>query len=213
MATPAASAEASTPRNFTFSCTAGVEPSQYPVFRSVIVCPDTDSAVQTIPAIAITKNIPAGAAQPEPQQHHDEMMIVSIVIPDTGLRAMVAMALAATEAKKNEKTNVSTRPTTMTDGEPEMLVKNTATASGAQHHAEQDGDERDVAVRALEGVGALGPQRKALNAIENEPATTRRDLMMPKMPGGGDGADADEPHVAAEDLRGASCRRSAPFPG
>jgi hypothetical protein len=37
----------------------------------------------------------------------EEMMMVSMVIPDTGLRAVVAMALAATEAKKNEKTSVS----------------------------------------------------------------------------------------------------------
>ena len=36
------------------------------------------------------------------------MMIVSIVMPETGLRAVVAMALAATDVKKNEKTSVRT---------------------------------------------------------------------------------------------------------
>ena len=45
------------------------------------------------------------------------------------------------------------------------------------------------------------PWRNARSAIANEPPTTRSDLMMPKMPGGRDGADADEAHVAAEDLR------------
>jgi len=38
------------------------------------------------------------------------MMAVSMVMPDTGLRAVVAMALAATEVKKNEKSSVSSRP-------------------------------------------------------------------------------------------------------
>ena len=36
-------------------------------------------------------------------------MMVSIVIPETGLRAVVAMALAATEVKKNEKSSVSSQ--------------------------------------------------------------------------------------------------------
>ena len=36
------------------------------------------------------------------------MMIVSIVMPETGLRAIVAIALAATDVKKNENTSVST---------------------------------------------------------------------------------------------------------
>ena len=36
--------------------------------------------------------------------------MVSIVMPETGLRAVVAMALAATEAKKKEKTSVNAVP-------------------------------------------------------------------------------------------------------
>ena len=35
------------------------------------------------------------------------MMMVSMVMPETGLRAMVAMALAATEAKKKQKKSVN----------------------------------------------------------------------------------------------------------
>ena len=42
------------------------------------------------------------------------MMMVSMVMPETGLRAVVAMALAATEVKKNEKSSVSARPATTT---------------------------------------------------------------------------------------------------
>jgi hypothetical protein len=38
------------------------------------------------------------------------MMIVSMVMPETGLRAVVAIALAATDVKKKEKTSVSRRP-------------------------------------------------------------------------------------------------------
>ena len=75
-----------------------------------MVCPDTESAVHTMPAMAITKNIPVGPSRPNRSSTTDEKMIVSIVMPDTGLRATVAMALAATDAKKNENTSVSARP-------------------------------------------------------------------------------------------------------
>ena len=60
-----------------------------------MVCPDTESAVHTIPAMAITKNMPVGPSRPKRSRTTDEKMIVSIVIPDTGLRATVAMAFAA----------------------------------------------------------------------------------------------------------------------
>ena len=95
----------------------------------MIVCPDTESAVQTMPAIAITKNIPVGPDSPNRSSTTDEMMIVSIVMPDTGLRAVVAMALAATDVKKNEKTSVSASPAAMIAGEPERLRRNAPTAS------------------------------------------------------------------------------------
>src|ERR1039457_5484105 len=103
-------AAAMTPINFTFSCAEGVELSQYPVLRSVMACPDTDSAVHTMPAIAITKNMPVVPDSPNLSSTAQEIIIVSIVIPETGLRAVVAMALAATDVKKNEKTIVSASP-------------------------------------------------------------------------------------------------------
>src|ERR1035438_462234 len=76
-----------------------------------MVWPETDKAVHTMPAIAITKNMPAVPDMPNRSNTTDEIMTVSIVIPDTGLRAVVAIAFAATEAKKNEKRRVSTKPT------------------------------------------------------------------------------------------------------
>ena len=97
-------AAAITPRNFTFSCAAGVEPIQYPVFKSVIAWPETDSAVHTMPAIAITKNMPVVPETPNRNSTTDEMMMVSMVMPETGLRAVVAIAFAATEVKKKENT-------------------------------------------------------------------------------------------------------------
>ena len=63
-----------------------------------------------MPAIAITKNIPAVPENPNRSSTADEKMTVSIVIPETGLRAVVAIAFAATEVKKNEKTSISARP-------------------------------------------------------------------------------------------------------
>jgi len=56
-------------------------------------------------------------------------MMVSIVIPDTGLRTVVAMALAATLVKKNEKTNASMTPIRTTMGSRERLPNITPTAS------------------------------------------------------------------------------------
>ena len=79
----------------------------------MIVCPDTDSAVHTMPAMAITKNMPASPLIPNRSSTTDEMMTVSIVMPDTGLRAIVAMAVAATEVKKKENTSVSIRASAM----------------------------------------------------------------------------------------------------
>ena len=74
-----------------------------------MVCPDTDRAVHTMPAIAMTKNIPVGPDRPNCNSTTEEMMMVSMVMPETGLRAMVAMAFAATEVKK--KANTASGPT------------------------------------------------------------------------------------------------------
>ena len=58
-----------------------------------MVWPDTDSAVQTMPAMAMTKNMPVVPDRPNCSRTTDEMMIVSMVMPETGLRAVVAMAV------------------------------------------------------------------------------------------------------------------------
>ena len=75
--------------------------------------PETESAVHTIPASAITKNMPVVPETPKRSSTMEEMMMVSMVIPDTGLRAVVAMALAATEVKKKENNSARATPVIM----------------------------------------------------------------------------------------------------
>ena len=66
--------------------------------------------MHTMPAIAITKNIPVVPESPNFKSTTEEIITVSMVMPDAGLFAVVAMAFAATDAKKKANTNVSTRP-------------------------------------------------------------------------------------------------------
>src|ERR1035438_381893 len=94
-----------------------------------MACPETDRAVQTMPAMAITKNMPAVPDRPKRKSTVEEMMMVSIVMPETGLRAVVAIALAATEVKKNEKTSVSTRPAATTARETGKCPRKAGTAN------------------------------------------------------------------------------------
>ena len=144
-----------------------------------MVCPETDSAVQIIPAMAITKNIPDAPDSPNRSSTTDEMMIVSMVIPDTGLRAVVAMALAATEAKKNEKTSVSATPAATTAHELESCAKKTATPSVLSTTPSRMAiTEMSRSVRSR----LPSPCRKALMAMPNDPATTRSDFTMPNIP-------------------------------
>ena len=76
--------------------------------------PEIASAVLTIPAIAITKNMPLVPDTPKRRRITDETMIVSMVMPEIGLRAVVAIAFAATEVKKKEKRSVRPMPTRTT---------------------------------------------------------------------------------------------------
>ena len=65
-------------------------------------------------------------------------MIVSIVIPETGLRAVVAMAFAATEVKKKEKNERQHEADREhADGRPPGVPKNTATAMAPSDDAER----------------------------------------------------------------------------
>ena len=88
-----------------------------------MVWPETESAVHTMPAIAITKNMPVVPESPKRSSTTEEMMMVSMVMPETGLRAVVAMALAATEVKKNEKSSVSSEAGDHAAGEPFRLAE------------------------------------------------------------------------------------------
>ena len=67
-----------------------------------------------MPANAITKNMPVVPESPNFSSTTAETMTVSNVMPLAGLLAVVAMALAATVVKKNEKSSVSARPTATT---------------------------------------------------------------------------------------------------
>src|ERR1035438_1672821 len=177
---PDATAAAITPRNFTFSCAAGVDPSQYPVFKSVIACPETDSAVHTIPAMAITKNMPLVPDNPNCSNTTDEMMTVNMVMPDTGLRAVVAIAFAATDVKKNENTSVITVPIATTLQATGNCARYTPTPMAPSV------TPRNMAImemsRSVRSGAATSVLLKTRNEIENEPATIRSDLMIPNIP-------------------------------
>ena len=131
--------------------------------------------------------------------------MVSMVMPETGLRAVVAIALAATEAKKNENTSVSTRPIASTAGDGARLPKKTAAPSAVTTTPMQDRHHRDVAVGALQPRLLAVPER-AGGDREGAGHDAQR-LQDAEDAGGGDGADADEAHVAAEDLLGRHLRR------
>ena len=146
-----------------------------------MVWPETDSAVQTIPAMAITKNMPVVPESPNRSSTTAEMMMVSIVIPETGFRAVVAMAFAATEAKKKEKTTVSARPhSDHRQGRVELSQENRH-ADCAENDSDEDRDRGDVPVRALQTVRRALCGKSARRS-QKEPATILSDLMMPKIP-------------------------------
>ena len=125
----------------------------------MIVWPETDSAVQTMPAIAITKNIPVRPETPNSSRMTDEMMIVSIVMPDTGLRAVVAIAFAATDVKKNEKTSTRARPMRTTTDERPQVVEKDRHGDGRHDDADEDARDGDVAVGPLDSLALAVPER------------------------------------------------------
>ena len=73
-------------------------------------CPETHSATHTMPASAITKNMPVVPERPNFSSTTAETITVSSVMPDAGLFAVAAMALAATVVKKKQKSSVSAKP-------------------------------------------------------------------------------------------------------
>ena len=106
--------------------------------------------------------------------------MVSMVMPETGLRAVVAMAFAATEVKKNEKTSASTRPDRDHGPGDRQMPEEDRHGDRAHHHAEEESLSSACRDRCAPVVAS--PWRKARSAIPNEPATTLSDLTMPKMP-------------------------------
>ncbi len=134
----------------------------------------------TTPASAITKNIPLGPDTPKRSSTTDDTITVSIVMPEIGLRAVIAIALAATEVKKNENTSVSTSPISTTRSPWPSVAKKTAAAS-----VETSVPARIVTIdrsRSVRSAACASPARKVRAATENEAAMIRSDFSTPKMP-------------------------------
>ena len=76
-------------------------------------------------------------------------MIVSMVMPDTGLRAVVAIAFAATDVKKNEKSSVSSSPAMSTGMRRRSVPKKIATPIAPMTTPTRMADDGHVAIGAL----------------------------------------------------------------
>ncbi len=136
--------------------------------------------MQTTPASAITKNMPLVPDTPKRSSTTDETMMVSIVMPEIGLRAVVAMALAATEVKKKEKSRVSARPISTTASDWPRVEKKTPAAS-----VEASTPTRIVVTvrsRSVRSTAGASPCRNVRAAIAKEPAMIRSDFRIPKIP-------------------------------
>ena len=108
--------------------------------------------------------------------------MVSMVMPETGLRAVVAMALAATEVKKKENSSVSARPASDDRQATVSVPKNTADGRARSATTPDAGCAIIGMSRSVRSRPRPRRCRKARAATANEPATMRRDLRMPKMP-------------------------------
>ena len=113
----------------------------------------------------------------------DEMMIVSMVMPETGLRAVVAMALAATEVKKNEKSSVSSEARSGRTAAPAPRLPKKIADGRARRDDHADQDRHDRACRGR-CAPARAPRRAGTRAPRSRTSRrrSRSDLMMPKMP-------------------------------
>ena len=128
----------------------------------------------------MTKNMPVVPETPNRSSTTEETMMVSIVMPEIGLRAVVAIAFAATDVKKNANSRVSPRPTrTATSDWPRVEKKAPAA------RVESTTPTRIVTIgmsRSVRSVACASPWRNVRRAIENDPAMIRSDFRMPKMP-------------------------------
>ena len=135
----------------------------------------------TTPASAITKNIPLGPETPKRSRTTEDTITVSIVIPEIGFRAVIAIALAATEVKKKENRSVSARPTSTTSSDWPSVEKKTPAASVESDDPHEHRHDAEVAVGpllarapALRGRCGRRPRRT--------PPMMRSDFRIPKIP-------------------------------
>ena len=130
MTPPTVAAATRVPRNFHVSCFLGVEPIQYPIFRSVMNAPATERAVHTTPPMIRAAVIPAVPLRPTDTIISEARMRVIRVIPLTGFEPTMAIAFAATVVNRNAMIPTIRRPTTacqMLSTTPNAKNPNTAT--------------------------------------------------------------------------------------
>src|SRR6185437_4014213 len=100
--------QTNTPKISATCCFHGVEPTRYPVFRSWLVSPAFDAAMQTTPPTVIASAPKAGAVQPLTRKTAAVAISVAIVMPDTGDADEPTMPTmrAETVTNKNPKTTI-----------------------------------------------------------------------------------------------------------
>ena len=159
-------------------------PIQYPIFRSVISAPATESAVQTTPPITRAATMPPLPFNPQAASTIAVMISVMMVMPLTGLVPTMAIALAATVVKRKAITATISSPTracqTVFTTPPK--AKNAKTASSATEMPNTTVRiERSSSVRS--GLACAPPLREnSLTAMPTADLITLDDLMMPMMP-------------------------------
>ena len=151
-----------------------------------------------MPARAITKNMPVVPDRPNFSSTTAETITVSRVIPEAGLFAVAAMALAATVVKKNAEEQRQ-RQAHRQHGPADMqLSKEDSYGDRSHHHAEEYGHDRNIAVgplRVRRFAVAEGVQRDAERSRHHAQRFKDADQT-----GGSDGAHADEAHIVAVDF-------------
>ena len=109
------------------------------------------------------------------------MMIVSIVMPETGLRAVVAIAFAATDAKKNEKASVEGEADrTAVSVEPSVPEEDRRRR--VRRGRRRGGSTISEMSRSVRSDATPSPCGTPCAAIANDPATILSDFRMPKIP-------------------------------
>ena len=108
--------------------------------------------------------------------------MVSIVMPEIGLRAVVAIAFAATEVKKNEKSRVSPRPTRTASERLAEGREEDAGGEGREDDARPGSSRSGCRGRCAPVACGLALAERAQARSRTSPAMMRSDFRMPKMP-------------------------------